>query len=82
LPLEAILLIIGGILGFALGYGVRAGISSHRRARTMHRKMGSLASSSEREPQFAMLTPAEQNSVKTSQDNRALPLYADRLRLL
>src|SRR5262245_36273892 len=38
-PEAFVFLIIGGLLGFALGYGVRAGISSHRHARAMRRKM-------------------------------------------
>ena len=35
---SAFLLIIGLMLGFALGYGVRARISSRRRARALHYK--------------------------------------------
>ena len=38
-PEAFVSVIIGGVLGFALGYGVRAGISSRRHARAMRRKM-------------------------------------------
>jgi hypothetical protein len=64
-------LIIGGALGFALGYGVRAGISSHRHARAMGRKANLVTGP---ELQFTQLTLAEQGE-RLPQDNRPRPLY-------
>ena len=70
MPIEAVLFIIGGMLGFVLGYWVRAGMSWRRHKRAVQRKMDSVAAPTAREPQFTLLSPAEQNSGRTSQDNR------------
>jgi hypothetical protein len=60
-PEAFVSLIIGALLGFALGYGVRAGISSRRHARSMHRKMDFVMS-----PELQFTAQA-----LTGQDNRA-----------
>ena len=68
------LLIIGLLLlGFALGYGVRANISSRRRARAMHRKAESISPADSR---FTLLSMAERKRVGMSQDNEALSAEA------
>jgi hypothetical protein len=62
------LLIIGLLLlGFALGYGVRAYISSRRRARAMHRKAESVSPA---ESRFTPLSRIERLGMY--QDNEAL----------
>ena len=64
----AFLLIIGLVLGFALGYGVRADISSRRRTRAMHRKMEVTPPA---ESRFTLLTGAERKRVGMPQDNES-----------
>jgi hypothetical protein len=59
-------LIAGGMLGFALGYGVRAGISSHRHARAMDRKANLVTGP---ELQFTQQILVEQDE-RVPQDNR------------
>ena len=70
------------MLGFALGYWVRAGVSWRRHKRAVQRKMDSVDAPTTREPQFTLLTRAEQNSGRTSQDNRVSQDDKDRLRTL
>jgi hypothetical protein len=65
-PEAFVFLFIGGMLGFALGYAVRAGISSRRHARAMRRKMD-LATGPEL--QFRQQILAEQDE-RAPQDNR------------
>jgi hypothetical protein len=63
-----VFLIIGGMLGFALGYEVRAGISSRRHARAMRRKMDLVTGP---ELQFTQRTWAGQgNRASSRQEDR------------
>ena len=72
-PVSAFLLIIGLVLGFALGYGVRANISSRRRARAKHRKAESISPADSR---FTPLSMAERKRMGMCQDNEALSAEA------
>src|SRR5262245_41928015 len=71
-PEAFISLIIGGMLGFALGYGVRAGISSHRHARAMRRKMDLVTGP---ELQFTQQKTLVEQEEAVPQDNRPAALY-------
>ena len=64
MPIETVLFIIGGMLGFALGYWVRAGMSWRRHKRAVQRKMDSVAAPTTREPQFTLLARAEQTAAE------------------
>ena len=81
MDVSAFLLITGAVLGFALGYGVRAAISARRRANAMHRKREIVPPEKSR---FTPLTVAERKQVRAPQDNEALserPERATRMHL-